>query len=248
MIRSSLGCVTNYLGREVARPASIGMILGVCAGAVAYAFLAAGRRLAPGYALAQVGLAGGMGLAGLIDDVAGSRSSSGFAGHLKMLLQGQLTTGVLKIAFAAVVCVACAMAVGHGGAWALVDGVLLASAANVVNLLDTRPGRAIKGSLLILALMGSAGANLQLASPIAGASLAFLKYDLSEQGMLGDTGANPLGALVVLSALQMSRGWRIIALLVLAAVNLIAERASLGRLIESCPPLAAIDRLGRRTD
>ena len=64
--------------------------------------------------------------------------------------------------------------------------------------------------------------------------------------MLGDAGANPLGALVGLAALELEpvRLW--VALVVAIALNVASEFTSLGEAIEAWPPLAAIDRLGRR--
>jgi len=64
--------------------------------------------------------------------------------------------------------------------------------------------------------------------------------------MLGDAGSNALGAVLGLSLVASLRGralWPAIALL--AALNVLGERRSLGKLIESTPWLARIDRLGR---
>ncbi|MCQ6349962.1 hypothetical protein NPL98_28810, partial [Bacillus cereus] len=78
---------------------------------------------------------------------------------------------------------------------------LAAGCANLANLLDLRPGRALKvvlppAALLVLAA-GEAerprrGGTLALAALLPG--LAALPADLRERGMLGDAGANVLGA------------------------------------------------------
>jgi hypothetical protein len=66
--------------------------------------------------------------------------------------------------------------------------------------------------------------------------------------MLGDCGANALGALLGLRlALAPSAGARAGALAALAALTLAAERVSLSRVIAATPGLRELDRLGRRT-
>ncbi len=75
---------------------------------------------------------------------------------------------------------------------------MLVLATNVFNLLDLRPGRAIKAFVLLGAglTLGSLDARplWSLGLFVAPALVAGL-YDLRERAMLGDTGANLLGAL-----------------------------------------------------
>ena len=69
--------------------------------------------------------------------------------------------------------------------------------ANLANLLDRAPGRVAKVALLLaLPVALVAGVDERMAGPvvIVGATLALLWPDLREQLMLGDTGANVLGA------------------------------------------------------
>jgi uncharacterized membrane protein len=81
---------------------------------------------------------------------------------------------------------------------------------------------------------------------LAGAALAALPFDLREQGMLGDAGANALGAVVgtMVLAGPMWLVWA--AAGVLLALQLASERVSFTRVIESNRVLRAADRLGRR--
>lgn len=166
-----------------------------------------------------------------------------------------------------------------GGALARRDGpaldkalaaVIIAGAANAVNLLDLRPGRAIKGAaiaagpgVLRRALSGgaarnagpgagSAGAHRAAANTLAGAglgaALALLPEDLGESAMLGDAGANALGALLGTASAFGARStaalaWRAAAV---TAVNLASERFSFTKVIAACPPLDALDTWGRR--
>ena len=74
---------------------------------------------------------------------------------------------------------------------------LIAGGANLLNLFDLRPGRAIKvaalaGGLLVAA--GGRGPGATRAGIPLGAALALVREDLGERAMLGDAGANALGA------------------------------------------------------
>ena len=61
--------------------------------------------------------------------------------------------------------------------------------------------------------------------------------------MLGDTGANLLGALAGLAAVVcLAVPGRIVLLLLLLTLNVVAERVSISRVIASTPWLCALDR------
>jgi UDP-N-acetylmuramyl pentapeptide phosphotransferase/UDP-N-acetylglucosamine-1-phosphate transferase len=67
--------------------------------------------------------------------------------------------------------------------------------------------------------------------------------------MLGDTGANALGAaLGSATVLVVGPGVRDIVALVLLALTLLSEVVSFSRVIAVVPPLRSIDRLGRLQD
>jgi hypothetical protein len=176
----------------------------------------------------KVGAAGGPAAAaiaalGLADDL-WSGPERGFRAHLR---SGH-TTGVLKLVGIP--------AVGFLATRRVSGALLVGLAANVLNQLDTRPGRALKA---YLALAPAAGAPLGLAVLLA-------PYDLREMGMLGDAGSNTLGALLGLgsvSRLGARSRWSLIA--GLALLTLAGERRSLGALIEGTPVLQEIDAWGR---
>ena len=76
-------------------------------------------------------------------------------------------------------------------------GSLVALAANLGNLLDRAPGRAGKVSLIVfvvLAVTSRLAPELTGPALVAGAGAGMLWPDLRERCMLGDTGANVLGA------------------------------------------------------
>ncbi|MGH3303396.1 MAG: hypothetical protein ACRDOK_17275, partial [Streptosporangiaceae bacterium] len=89
------------------------------------------------------------------DDLAGDRSASGFRGHLGALARGEVTAGAVKLAGIGATAVAAALvADGPDGsrparpADRVLSAGLVAGGANLVNLFDLRPGRAIKAALL----------------------------------------------------------------------------------------------------
>jgi|RhiMetdeSRZDD1v2_1073273.scaffolds.fasta_scaffold118531_2 UDP-N-acetylmuramyl pentapeptide phosphotransferase/UDP-N-acetylglucosamine-1-phosphate transferase len=203
-----------------------------------------------GPAVAALLAALAFGLLGLLDDLVEDAGVRGFRGHLRALARGRLTGGGAKLIgglLAALVVATLAV----GGTWwqVLLGAVVIASAANVANLFDLRPGRAAK-VFLPLWVVGclldpTAGA---WSAGLAGAALASLPLDLREEGMLGDCGANALGA-VVGTLLATGPVWLLVtAAVVLVALQLASERVSFTQVIEGNRFLRAVDDLGRRRE
>lgn len=193
----------------------------------------------------------GFALLGLFDDLAGDGSSRGFAGHLRALAKGRLTTGAVKLFGGAAVALIVVVPVGVGHPERhLVDAALVALAANLANLLDRAPGRVAKATLLAwIPILALAGADERLLAPMAilGATAALLVPDLREKVMLGDTGANVIGAVAGLGVVFIgSPQTRLVVALVVLALNLASERVSFTAVIDATPPLRALDRWGRR--
>jgi hypothetical protein len=140
---------------------------------------------------------------------------------------------------------------GPAGRWSTATDVLLGAAviagtANLINLLDLRPGRALKAGLLIGApLLGGPAGGLA-AGPV-GAAAGLLPADLNEEIMLGDSGANALGALlgVALAARTGPLG-RAAILAVVGGLTAASEKVSFTAVIERTPALRRLDALGRR--
>jgi hypothetical protein len=162
---------------------------------------------------------------GLADDL-WSGEERGFRGHLGR----RRTTGVLKL-----------LGIPLVGLLATrrVSGALLVGlAANFLNQLDTRPGRALKAYLLAA----------PLADAPVGAAVILAPYDLREMAMLGDSGANALGAMLGLSSVsRLTERGRWVAIGALAGLTALGETRSLGELIERTPLLRRVDALGRQT-
>jgi UDP-N-acetylmuramyl pentapeptide phosphotransferase/UDP-N-acetylglucosamine-1-phosphate transferase len=195
----------------------------------------------------------GFGLLGLLDDVLGDNSAQGFLGHLGALARGRLTTGALKVIGGAAVALVLAASPGFiTGKRLIADAVLIALAANLANLLDRAPGRAIKWALVAyipLAVVAGTDEVAMALAPVMGAALGLLGDDLHERVMLGDTGANVLGAVLGMGiVLDVGRGSRNAILVVLIVLNVAAEIFSFSTVIDRVPPLRAFDRWGRRRD
>ena len=176
----------------------------------------------------KVGATGGPAAAavaalGLADDL-WSGPERGFGAHLR----AGRTTGVLKLVGIP--------AVGLLATRRVSGALLVGLAANVLNQLDTRPGRALKAYV---------AAALPLHAPL-GVAVLLLPYDLREMAMLGDAGSNALGALLGLNSVKRFTGrgqW--VAISALAGLTILGERKSIGAWIEQAPVLSWIDRLGR---
>jgi UDP-GlcNAc:undecaprenyl-phosphate/decaprenyl-phosphate GlcNAc-1-phosphate transferase len=223
-------------------------------GAVATQFLYPERTVAPRQSL-TLALAGAGALAfGVYDDLAGSGKRRGLRGHLGALAHGEVTTGAVKLAGIGATGVVSGLLIGGDPADVVVNAGLIAGGANLLNLFDLRPGRAIKVSAASAALIaagaavtggGAAGARA-VAAPL-GAALAVAPEDLGERAMLGDAGANALGAMLgAAAAVSLPRPARIALLAGITTLTAASEKVSFTKVIERTPPLRWLDMLGRR--
>ncbi|MBM6399395.1 hypothetical protein [Phycicoccus sonneratiae] len=244
-VRSSRWTRTNHAGSEVTLlegPAWVaGGVLGAALGG-------------PAGALA----AGASGALGALDDLAGDGSSKGLRGHLGAAARGRVTTGAVKVVGLGVTGLVAAVLLDRDrddvrALDTLVGGATVAGAANLVNLLDLRPGRALKATVLAAAplLLWPAATPHAVRSRVhaaaaAGAALGVLRPDLAGTAMLGDTGANAAGALLGTALVgRTGRRGRVLALAVLTAATLASEKVSFTAVIESTPGLRELDAWGR---
>lgn len=189
------------------------------------------------------------GFLGLVDDMLGDGACRGLRGHLQAFFyHSKLTSGLIKAVAGLIIALTLASP-ASGIHLLLVDALDVALAMNAINLLDVRPGRAGKGVLLLLvtlALTGKREAFCLVGLPVAGGLLAYLPLDLREEAMLGDTGANALGATVGLIIIHdLTWGGHLMALVLLVALHGLCAICSLSQIITRVPSLAALDRLGR---
>ncbi len=193
----------------------------------------------------------GIGLLGFVDDVLGSGASRGFRGHLGALGRGTLTTGALKLIGTPLVALVALALTQPTEPAILLDAAVVAAAANLGNLFDRAPGRVIKVTSVatIAVAVAVAAPAVAIAGPmiVVGAGLGLLPVDLSEDGMLGDTGSNVLGAALGLALVaSFATTGTAVGLGILVALNLASEFVSFSKVIDATPPLRALDRLGRR--
>ncbi|HKX67571.1 MAG TPA: hypothetical protein VJN29_10125 [Intrasporangium sp.] len=259
---------TNYAGRPLTLLEGPAWLGGAATGIGIAALLEAldrddssppAIRSSPAAALVVTVASGAL---GALDDLSGSASRKGLKGHLGALRRGELTTGAVKIAGLAVTGLAGALLsdrvgertrvtggrgegqTGQTVVRTLVGGAVVAAAANVVNLFDLRPGRALKvviAGTAPLAIAGSSSAGSGL-----GAAAGVVRDDLAGVSMLGDTGANAAGALAGLALIERCglRG-RLVALGLFTALTLASERVSFSAVIEANDVLRRLDDWGR---
>ncbi|MGR6318754.1 hypothetical protein Q2K19_32255 [Micromonospora soli] len=253
---------TNFRGRTVTLAAGPALAVGAATAA------AVGAGGAPAGAAAL--LAGvGAGTVGLYDDVVGARpeqkAAKGFAGHLAALREGRVTAGLVKIAGvgaaglgAAALLAADKRVAAHPrrqragalgrGLDVLLGAGVVAGTANLLNLLDLRPGRALKSGMLLGAPL-TRGPYGGIAAGAVGAAAGLVREDLDERVMLGDSGANALGALLGVSlAARTGPLGRAGVLAVLAALTAASEKVSFTQVIQQTPGLRELDELGRLAD
>jgi UDP-GlcNAc:undecaprenyl-phosphate/decaprenyl-phosphate GlcNAc-1-phosphate transferase len=220
--------------------------------------VAAGAMLGSLAAHPAIAVAGaGAAAFGAYDDLRGSGDRRGFRGHISALLAGEVTTGAVKLGgIGATGLVSSVLAGGQcsprGAADVVINAGLVAGGANLLNLFDLRPGRAIKVTIgsaaLISALAGpdAAAATAATAAPL-GAAVALLPEDLGESAMLGDCGANALGAMLgAAAAVTLPRPARLALLAGIAGLTAASEKVSFTKVIERTPALRRLDMLGRR--
>ena len=231
---------TNHVGHDV----SLAEGPAVTAGLLAGSLLIEDPRQRTATLLATAA-AGGL---GAVDDFCESGSSKGLRGHLSALARGEITTGTLKITGIPLASIAAAailrsrtrptgiFGISHkddrpwyaAAADVIVTGGVIAGSANLFNLLDLRPGRALKAGALTLAFTDhERRVSWAPSGAIAGVTAAAWPDDLAGDAMLGDTGANALGAAIgVILAETATPAQRRLILAALAGLTLASEKVS----------------------
>jgi UDP-GlcNAc:undecaprenyl-phosphate/decaprenyl-phosphate GlcNAc-1-phosphate transferase len=241
----------NYRGREVAFPFGVVIVFAAVLALVPLALVArfADDRALPDHLSLVVPYALGVAFLGLADDAL-SGPARGWRGHGAALLRGELSTGVVKaVGSLGLALYVLAAAGGRTDGEYLLAAAVLVLATNVFNLLDLRPGRAVKAFVLLGAGL-TAGAwdarPLAALGLFAAPVLVAGAYDLRERAMLGDTGSNLIGGLAGLwLVLTLSTLGLAIATGVLVIVTAYGEIRSLSALIDRTPPLRFLDSIGR---
>jgi hypothetical protein len=235
---------TNHRGESVTLLEGPIAVLGALAG-VAVAPSTSGRVKAAALLAGAVS-----GAVGAYDDLAGTTQTKGFRGHLSALRRGEVTSGAVKILGVGAAGLAAAALLprrttGFGRVVGVVaDSALIAGTANLTNLMDLRPGRALKA---VTALSAPVALVNGPAAAVVGAAAASAPSDLGERSMLGDCGANGLGAIAGTAlAASLPRPLKVLALGAVVALNLASEKVSFTKVIAANPTLDKLDQWGRR--
>ncbi len=195
----------------------------------------------------------GVALLGLLDDALGRGAAAdtarGWRGHARAVMGGRFSTGAIKAVGALALAAYAASGRGQEGFDYVVDLALLLLVTNLFNLLDLRPGRVEKVFLALLAglCIGATTIEpLELVGVFVGPVIVVGWFTLRERAMLGDTGANLIGALAGVAMLEtLDETGRLIALGVVGALTVYGEFRSISATIDRVPPLRSLDSLGR---
>ncbi len=243
--------------RDVDVPVGVGVlaVLALVAVDAVLVVIDQARDVAPAAALSTLLVlvtALGFGLLGMVDDLVGDHGDKGFRGHLRALRSGRLTTGGLKLVGGGLIGLLVAGMVADGIGRLLLGAAVVALGANTANLFDRAPGRVTKVALVVfvaLVALTPAAERAQLVSVAAltGAVSGLFLFDLREELMLGDAGANPLGAVLGVGVvLTTGATTQLVVVAVLVAANVAGERVSFSACIDRVAPLRVLDQLGRR--
>ena len=191
-----------------------------------------------------------MGFAGVVDDLIGDTKIKGLINHIKSTLRGKMTTGFLKALTGFLMSCIVNLGVTNSYIEFIVNVFIISLFANTLNLFDLRPGRAVKvflaGSFILLA--ASIGRLIE-AMPMIILNLVaglYIRYDLKEVCMLGDTGANILGiTLGYYSTLMLGFNAKLLILAILVILNALSEKLSITEIISRSRLLSYMDNMGR---
>lgn len=191
-----------------------------------------------------------LGIVGFIDDRFGNKQIKGIKGHLSYLMKSKkMSTGFAKLVLITMVGFSVSTVLYEQLLTIIVCTITFAIWTNIVNLLDVRPGRAIKGFWLVTTITFSMHffeiAYLEWGLVIL--SIPLFIVDINEWGMLGDSGSNILGGLIGFWIIAFSSNVELyIYLLIGSALTIYAEKKSFSKWIEKYPIIRRIDHWGRR--
>ncbi|NLO81588.1 MAG: hypothetical protein GX094_00765 [Clostridiales bacterium] len=235
--------ISNYRGRPVVTGMGLALMFPCLFGMLPF-LLEGVKADCLSYLAAVVSLV----VLGIVDDMLGDGKVRGIMGHMKVILKGGLSTGGIKLIIAvflgAVLSCYYYSHVFHRLLYALVFLLFI----NFINLMDLRPGRAIKVFLFLLVVLALLGrfSNIRIFLPVIAAVPFYIKGEMNERYMLGDTGANLLGGMLgyyTIRVLSPVPAFAIASVLLL--IQLAAEHYSISKFIETTPFLRHIDEMWR---
>jgi len=239
----------NYRGKKVVN--SLGLVFGIdTLFYLPIIYLSLNRDPSFGshpnwWLIAFATLAIGTSVFGLIDDIWGDKTR-GFKGHINMLLKGRVTTGFIKAIAGFILSAVASFYVSKTVIDLVINTFMITLFINFFNLLDLRPGRAIKVAFLIGAILfASSYFSKSIFLLYVGALIVLAYTDLTEKAMIGDAGSNFIGAMIgLIFATEYNWIVNLPVLAVLVLLQLYAEMSSFSSFIQRHPLLKWFDELG----
>lgn len=187
---------------------------------------------------------------GWLDDTVGDKNIKGFSGHWKKWTNDKkVTTGLLKVWITGFMALWMVVLTFENIQTAALKLTIIVLMTNAMNLLDLRPGRALKVFFILcttLFIFGTAIQAVEYLLPVLISAFIIFHKDLTAKIMLGDTGANFLGfALGFSISISTPIGYQVVILLLLIAVHWVAAKSSITGLINNHRLLYWLDRWGR---
>ncbi len=250
----------NYRDHDLATAGGIvavcAVLLGIACATTERWIIGTDRPFLRGSSGALVSVFIGFALLGFVDDLLGDGKDRGFIGHVQALRSGRMTTGVVKLVGGAAIAAIAVDQLDLGTPRKLLGVALVGLAANLANLFDCAPTRTLKvglvawsaiavGSVLSTTVGSASRAVAMIGSLCVGACVGLAPAEARERLMLGDTGANALGAVlgfVVVATSSVATECVVFGLLF--ACNAASEYVSFSAAIDRIPVLRAIDRAG----
>ena len=242
----------NYRGKEL-KVSGGGVIFIVWFFLVTLSFLVFyfAERYLPSYQILFAFLLTSSFIFGLLDDFSPDEEK-GFRGHFKLLFQGEISGGILKLWGIGLASLVFYTFFATGALDWLAGALLISLSANFFNLLDLRPGRCIKYFLVFWTIFTATYFPFLrtvwwvLTVALVVPTVFILWYDLKEKVILGDSGSNMLGVWIGASiAVYSSLTVKLFLVVLLLGLHILAEFSSFTYWIEKIPPLRWFDNLGR---
>ena len=189
-----------------------------------------------------------MAFLGIIDDLLGNRDTTGLRGHIGKLLRFKLTTGGLKAFMGGVISIFVSLPFSSSFWLLILNSFILALFTNLINLLDLRPGRALKFFLFyaILLLIFSNPDNNYLLIIVIIIALVYFPLDIKSLAMMGDVGSNSLGFVLGFFTISYFASLcKLVVLILLVLTHIFSEKYSITNFIEKNKFLKDLDDLGR---
>jgi len=187
-------------------------------------------------------------LLGFIDDLLGNSGTKGIKANFKTIGAKRCTTGWIKIILGVITgLIVSVQSHAEMLVWPLYT-MLFALLMNFINLVDLRPGRAMKVSMLvgIILLFMSGFGSVWILVPVMITISIFIGGELREKYMMGDAGSNLLGGILGFYAAQeLKVFFAAIVFAILLIIHIYAEYRSISLYIETNKFLKFIDCLGR---